>query len=256
MRELIADLYQEGITPADAEAMRTRWPPSAIWPRRPDPCIDTGSPNRRTGAEAGLAAAALGAPDRVCATLAQVLDNRTALFNWQTQESALRLLGQLGCRNQSCQSRHSVVYSVAAWLPIGQRSTRMTCRRSTMSSCAGSWMNSGGPRRGSRRRPRRPLSDRAGVALGGLLILQLPGIAAAALIECPPISATPGSKVVVDEVRPAAGGAAALSAFEERRLQNAIHQQIGQLTAERPAEVQAVICRQRWPEGRTRSVRR
>jgi hypothetical protein len=32
-------------------------------------------------------------------------------------------------------------------------------------------------------------------------------------------------------------------------LQNAIHQQIGELTAERPAEVQAVICRQRWPEG-------
>ena len=69
------------------------------------------------------------------------------------------------------------------------------------------------------------------------------------MVECPPISATPGSKVVVDEVRPAAGDAAALSAFEERRLQNAIHQQIGQLTAERPAEVQAVICRQRWPEG-------
>ena len=76
------------------------------------------------------------------------------------------------------------------------------------------------------------------------------------MVECPPISATQGSKVVVDEVRPAAGDAAALSAFEERRLQNAIHQQIGQLTAERPAEVQAVICRQRWPEGRTSSVRR
>jgi hypothetical protein len=54
---------------------------------------------------------------------------------------------------------------------------------------------------------------------------------------------------VVDEVRRSEGDAATLSAFEERRLQNAIHQQIGQLTAERPAEVQAVICRQRWPEG-------
>jgi hypothetical protein len=81
------------------------------------------------------------------------------------------------------------------------------------------------------------------------LTLQLPGAAAAALVECPRISATPGSKVVVDEVRPSDGGAAALSALEERRLQNAIHQQIGQLNAERPAEVQAVVCRQRWPEG-------
>jgi hypothetical protein len=112
-------------------------------------------------------------------------------------------------------------------------------------------MNSGARCSALRRRSwRRGLaSRRALAALGVALSLQLPGLAAAALIECPPISATRGSKVVVDEVRPAAGGAAALSAFEERRLQNAIHQQIGQLSAERPAEVQAVICRQRWPEG-------
>ena len=80
-------------------------------------------------------------------------------------------------------------------------------------------------------------------------MILLPGIVAAALVECPPITATQGGKVVVDEVRPSTGGAATLSAFEERRLQNAIHQQIGELTAERPAEVQAVICRERWPEG-------
>lgn len=77
----------------------------------------------------------------------------------------------------------------------------------------------------------------------------MPEIAAAALVECPRIAATQGSKVVVDEVRPSDGAAAALSALEERRLQNAIHQQIGQLNAERPAEVRAVVCRQRWPEG-------
>jgi hypothetical protein len=35
MRELIADLYQDGITPADARRLRSRWPPSAIWRRRP-----------------------------------------------------------------------------------------------------------------------------------------------------------------------------------------------------------------------------
>ena len=36
----------------------------------------------------------------MCGALAQVLDNRTALFTWQTHESAIRLLGQLGCQNQ------------------------------------------------------------------------------------------------------------------------------------------------------------
>jgi hypothetical protein len=101
MRELIADLYQEGITPADAEAIALSL--AAFGDLAAAPlihAIETGSPNRRTGAEAGLAAAALATPDRVCATLAQVLDNRSALYNWQTHESVLRLLGQLGCRNQ------------------------------------------------------------------------------------------------------------------------------------------------------------
>jgi hypothetical protein len=121
-----------------------------------------------------------------------------------------------------------------------------------MSSCADFWTSSSAPCSALRRRrswPRKAPSELAAIAIGLALTLQLPGIAAAALVECPPISNTPGSKVVVDEVRPSGGGAAALSAFEQRRLQNAIHQQIGQLSAERPAEVQAVICRQRWPEG-------
>ena len=38
MRELIADLYQDGITPRMPRRLRSRSPPSAIWPRRPDPC--------------------------------------------------------------------------------------------------------------------------------------------------------------------------------------------------------------------------
>jgi hypothetical protein len=81
--------------------------------------------------------------------------------------------------------------------------------------------------------------------------LAIPGIARAALIDCPPIATTEGAKVVVGEVRPIAHAAAGarLSPFEERRLVNAIHQQIGQLNAERPAEMNAVICRERWPEG-------
>jgi hypothetical protein len=81
--------------------------------------------------------------------------------------------------------------------------------------------------------------------------LLVPVIARAALIDCPPIATTEGAKVVVGEVRPIAQAAAgsSLSPFEERRLVNAIHQQIGQLNAERPAEMNAVICRERWPEG-------
>jgi hypothetical protein len=101
MRELIAELYRDGITPSEAQAVALSL--AAFGDLAAPPlihAIETGSPNRRTGAEAGLAAAALAAPDKVCATLAQVVDNRTALFTWQTHESALRLLGQLGCRNQ------------------------------------------------------------------------------------------------------------------------------------------------------------
>jgi hypothetical protein len=101
MRELIGQLYKDGITPREAEAIALSL--AAFGDLAAPPlihAIETGSPNRRTGAEVGLAAAALAAPDPVCGTLARVIDNRTALFNWQTHESAIRLLGQLGCRNQ------------------------------------------------------------------------------------------------------------------------------------------------------------
>jgi hypothetical protein len=101
MRDLIAQLYEEGITPQQAQAIALSL--AAFGDLAAPPlihAIETGSPNRRTGAEAGLAAAALAAPDGVCGALAQVLDNRTALFSWQTHESAIRLLGQLGCQNQ------------------------------------------------------------------------------------------------------------------------------------------------------------
>jgi hypothetical protein len=119
-----------------------------------------------------------------------------------------------------------------------------------MSSCPDFWANSSALWSASRRRRWRhkARNELAVVAFGVVLTLQLTGPAAAALVECPRIAATSGSKVVV-EVRPSEGGAATLSALEERRLQNAIHQQIGQLNAERPAQVQAVVCRQRWPEG-------
>ena len=75
-------------------------------------------------------------------------------------------------------------------------------------------------------------------------------MAAAALVECPAISDRTGVKVVVGDVRPIESSATgtALSPFEERRVLNAIHQQIGQLSAERPTDVSAIICPHRWPE--------
>ena len=65
MRELIAQLYKDGITPQEAEAIALSL--AAFGDLAAPPlihAIETGSPNRRTGAEAGLAAAALAAPDR------------------------------------------------------------------------------------------------------------------------------------------------------------------------------------------------
>ena len=84
------------------------------------------------------------------------------------------------------------------------------------------------------------------LVLGPALHLPLP--ASAQLTECPSIARTAGAKVVVGDVRPVDGDAAALSQLDALRLQNAIRQQISQLNAERPAEVRAVICQHRWPE--------
>lgn len=114
------------------------------------------------------------------------------------------------------------------------------CSRSSDALC-GAWTR--------RRRGFRPASELARAGLALVLSLQLPGIAAAALVECPRISATPGSKVVIDQVRRSDGTAAGLSALDERRVLNAIHQQLSELNAGGPAQVQAVVCPQRWPEG-------
>src|SRR5919106_2330326 len=107
-----------------------------------------------------------------------------------------------------------------------------------MPSCFASRNSSGSRSRGwtartGARRPWRSARYRPAPLLL-MAALLVPGIARAALIDCPPIATTEGAKVVVGEVRPIAQAAAgsSLSPFEERRLVNAIHQQIGQLNAE------------------------
>jgi hypothetical protein len=101
MREIVAELYEDGITSTEAEA--TALSLAAFGALAAPPlihAIETGDAVRMTGAETGLAAAALADPRGVCRILAGVIANRTALYSWQTQQSAVKLLGRLGCRDQ------------------------------------------------------------------------------------------------------------------------------------------------------------
>lgn len=101
MRQLVADLHTDGITSAEAGA--TALSLAAFGALAAPPlihAIETGDAVRMTGAEAGLAAAALADPRGVCRNLGGVIDNRTALYSWQTQQSAIKLLGRLGCTDQ------------------------------------------------------------------------------------------------------------------------------------------------------------
>jgi hypothetical protein len=101
MRQLVADLHKDGITSVEAGA--TALSLAAFGALAAPPlihAIETGDAVRMTGAEAGLAAAALADPRGVCRNLGGVIDNRTALYSWQTQQSAVKLLGRLGCTDQ------------------------------------------------------------------------------------------------------------------------------------------------------------
>jgi len=101
MRQLVADLHKDGITSVEAGA--TALSLAAFGALAAPPlihAIETGDAVRMTGAEDGLAAAALADPRGVCRTLGGVIDNRTALYSWQTQQSAVKLLGRLGCGDQ------------------------------------------------------------------------------------------------------------------------------------------------------------
>jgi hypothetical protein len=54
---------------------------------------------RSLAAREGLRVASFKDPDRTCELLIQVLEQQTGLFVWQTHREAIRLLGEIGCRD-------------------------------------------------------------------------------------------------------------------------------------------------------------
>jgi len=61
--------------------------------------LQTGGDVRIPAAEKGLRLIGIVNPGPVCGRLADVLKNRTQLFTWVTQKSAIRLLGDLNCQD-------------------------------------------------------------------------------------------------------------------------------------------------------------
>jgi hypothetical protein len=60
--------------------------------------LQTGGDVRIPAAEKGLRIIGIANPEPVCDRLVAVLKNRTQLFSWVTQKSAIRLLGDLNCQ--------------------------------------------------------------------------------------------------------------------------------------------------------------
>lgn len=61
--------------------------------------LEVGNQNAGVGAEDGLRMVARSEPELVCTTVDRVITNRTGLYRWQTQLSALKVMGQVGCTN-------------------------------------------------------------------------------------------------------------------------------------------------------------
>jgi hypothetical protein len=60
--------------------------------------LRSGGSNSQQGAEEGLRTIGGADPASVCVQVAAILQNRTQLYSWQNQRSALRLIGQLDCQ--------------------------------------------------------------------------------------------------------------------------------------------------------------
>ncbi|WP_143135961.1 hypothetical protein [Burkholderia ubonensis] len=63
--------------------------------------LDSGGDVRGPAAMHGLRAAALVSHEAVCDRLAQVLDNRTQLYRWQTHRTTITLIGEIGCKGKA-----------------------------------------------------------------------------------------------------------------------------------------------------------
>ncbi len=98
IRELMVDLAAPGTDLAAAEATAvtlSAFGPPAIVPLIHE--LQADGQTRPLAAEEGLRTLAFQHADRVCATLVQVLEDRSRLFAWKTHRRVIELLGQIGC---------------------------------------------------------------------------------------------------------------------------------------------------------------
>ncbi|HEY4355006.1 MAG TPA: hypothetical protein VGN16_04595 [Acidobacteriaceae bacterium] len=98
METLVPDLQKTDLDRVDAEAKAAQL---AAYGRYAIPffvnILEVGNQNAAVGAEDGLRMVARSEPVPVCNALRAVIQNRTGLYRWQTQSSALEVLGQAGC---------------------------------------------------------------------------------------------------------------------------------------------------------------
>lgn len=98
MKELMTDLARPDIDSTRAEAVAVSlaaFGQAAIVPLIHELQVD--GDVRPLAAEEGLRAIAFRNPEAVCTRLGEVLKNRSGLFSWQTHNSVVRLLGDIGC---------------------------------------------------------------------------------------------------------------------------------------------------------------
>jgi len=98
MREVLLKMGSPALTPEEAEANAltlSAYGEESIVPLLIQ--LDSGE-NRAVGAEKGLRAVGLTAQEKTCASLHQVIRNRSGLFRWDTHLVCIRLAAELGCR--------------------------------------------------------------------------------------------------------------------------------------------------------------
>jgi hypothetical protein len=98
METLVPDLQKKDLDRASAQAKAAQLAAYGLYsvPFFVN-ILEVGNQYAQAGAEDGLRMVARSEPDRVCATLQTVIQNRTGLYQWQTQLSALKILGQASC---------------------------------------------------------------------------------------------------------------------------------------------------------------
>jgi hypothetical protein len=117
MRQLVAEIHGGNITKenalADACTLSAFGAPS-VGPLLS--ILSLGDAVRAPAAEKALRAVGLSEPQAVCAPLIRIIDNRSGQFNYLTHESALRLIGDLECRDalQALQRYQTLLQQMAS----------------------------------------------------------------------------------------------------------------------------------------------